>query len=148
MTLRHAVSFAALLALGGCKLLDQTTFAPSPEAPVKHEAPPGAPVASFDKRVPLLSIGFGTPNPNYQDLLSYAVQQAESRRPDVAFDVVSVVPGTADSVPEALAAARGGDDAAQVMNELIAMGVSDTRIHLAIRTLPGLQERQVRVYIR
>jgi hypothetical protein len=148
MKLRHAVVLVTLTALSACKLVDQTTFAPSPEAPVKTVQPPPPPVSPVDKRVPLLTIGFGNPNPDYKQLLAYAVHQAEERRPDVAFDVVSVVLATGDTVAQSLAASRGADDAAQVMQAMIALGVPDTRIHLGTRTELGLTERQVRVYIR
>jgi hypothetical protein len=145
---RHALALAALLALSACKLLDQTTFAPSPEAPVKKAEGPGPPPNPVDKRVPLLTVGFGKPDPDYKDLLTYAVQQAEERRPDAAFDVVSAVPAAGDTVAQSLAASRGADDAAQVMRAMIALGVPDTRIHLGARTQPGLGERHVLVYVR
>jgi hypothetical protein len=148
MKLRHAVVLVTLTALSACKLVDQNTFAPSPEAPVKVVQPAPPPVSPVDKRVPLLTVGFGNPNPDYKQLLSYAVHQAEERRPDVAFDVVSVVLATGDTVAQSLAASRGADDAAQVMQAMIALGVPDTRIHLGTRTELGLTERQVRVYIR
>jgi hypothetical protein len=148
MKRRHAVLLLALTALAGCKLLDQTTFAPSPEAPVKKVEPPPPPVSPPDKRTPLLTIGFANPDPDYKDLLTYAVRQAQERRPDVSFDVVSVVLATGDTVAQSLAASRGADDAAQVMRAMIALGVPDTRIHLGTRTELGLTERQVRVYLR
>ena len=53
---------AAGLLLAGCKLIDQTTFAPSPEEPA---ARPDAPKA--DPRTPLITIGYATPDPNYQE---------------------------------------------------------------------------------
>jgi hypothetical protein len=145
---RYAVLLLALTALAGCKLLDQTTFAPSPEAPVKKVEAPAPPVSPPDKRTPLLTIGFANPNPDYKALLAYAVKQAEDRRPDVSFDVISVVLASGDTVAQSLAASRGADDAAQVMQAMIALGVPDTRIHLGARTELGLTERQVRVYIR
>jgi hypothetical protein len=145
---RSAVLLLTLTALAACKLLDQNTFAPSPEAPVKKVEAPPPPVSAPDKRTPLMTIGFGNPNPDYKALLAYAVKQAEERRPDVSFDVVSVVLASGDPVAQSLAASRGADDAAQVMQAMMALGVPDTRIHLGARTELGLTERQVRVYIR
>jgi hypothetical protein len=146
MKLQHAVVLVVLTALCACKLIDQTTFAPSPEAPPKPaEAPPASPV---DKRVPLLTVGFATPDPDYKQLLEYAVKQAEARRQDVAFDVVSVVPATGDTVAQGLAASHGAENAATVMQSMIGLGVADTRIHLGARTEAGLSESQVRVYVR
>jgi hypothetical protein len=50
-------------------------------------------------------------------------------------------------VTQELAAARGGDDAAEVMQAMMALGVPDTRIHLGART-EAVSARLVRVYIR
>src|SRR5271157_60629 len=73
--------------LAGCSLVDQTTFAPSPE-----EKPSVAPVAQADPRTPLLTIGYDTPAPDYQDLLAYAVRTAETRAPGVQYDVIAMLP--------------------------------------------------------
>ena len=77
---------AAGLALAGCKLVDQTTFAPSPEAKTAKPAGPKA-----DTRTPLITIDYAEPNPNYQDLLRYAVREAETRAPGVEYDVSATV---------------------------------------------------------
>ncbi len=148
MMLRRALILSALMALSACKLIDQNTFAPSPEVPVKPPAPPAPAPVVVDKRIPLMTIDFTTPNPHYKDLLAYAVKQAEQRRPDVAFDVVSVVPAAGDAVAQEIAASHGSDEATQVMQAMIALGVPDTRIHLGARTQPGLAQRQVLVYVR
>ena len=76
----------ALLSFTGCTLIDQRTFAPSPEAKAEP-APPPAPVA-LDKRTPLVTIDYTVPSPNYAELLHYAVQAAEARDADVQYDVV------------------------------------------------------------
>src|SRR5689334_15330067 len=80
----------AAVALGGCQLVDQKTFAPSPEA-----GPPGAPVAATrprgDTRVPLVVIDYATPDPSYRDLLRLAVRAAEARSRVVQYDVVAVM---------------------------------------------------------
>ena len=149
MTRRRAAMMAALtVLLSACKLIDQNTFAPSPEAPPKTTPPPAPPPNLADKRIPLVTIGFAKPNPDYKNLLAYAVHEAEARRPDVAFDVVSVVPASGDTVAQSLDASRGATDAGQIMQAMMGLGVPDTRIHLGARAEPGLTERQVRVYIR
>src|ERR1700712_5258797 len=84
----------ALLSFTGCTLLDQRTFAPSPEAKAEP-APPPAPV-TLDKRTPLVTIDYTIPSPNYAELLHYAVQAAEARNSDVQYDVVSVLKDTAE----------------------------------------------------
>ena len=123
------------LALSGCKLVDQTTFAPSPEAP--PTAAPAAPKS--DPRVALLTIGYDTPNPNYQDVLRYAVREAETRAPGVRYDVIAMLPAGD------VAQAQGS--AAEVMRAIMAQGVAESRIQLGLRTQPAGLKREVRVYV-
>jgi hypothetical protein len=124
------------LALSGCKLVDQTTFAPSPDAP--PTAAPAAPKS--DPRVALLTIGYDTPNPNYQDVLRYAVREAETRAPGVKYDVIAMMPAGGD-----VAQAQGS--AAEVMRAIMAQGVAESRIQLGLRTQPAGLKREVRVYV-
>ena len=91
------------IALVGCKLVDQTTFAPSPEA--SPAAPPVVPKS--DPRVALLTIGYDTPNPNYQDVLRYAVREAETRAPGVRYDVIAMLPAGGDVAAGAGQCCRG-----------------------------------------
>ena len=123
------------LALGGCSLVDQTTFAPSPEEKAAAPAQPSA-----DPRTPLLSIGYNTPNPNYQEMLRYAVQTAETRAPGVQYDVYALLPAGGD-------AAQAQDSAVEVMRAILAQGVPAARVHLGLRTEPAGAARQVRVYV-
>ena len=75
------VLLAGLL-LAGCKLIDQTTFAPSPEeTAAKQEAP------KVDPRTPLVTIGATASDASYEDVLRYAVQPIEGRLPPSAADV-------------------------------------------------------------
>jgi hypothetical protein len=124
------------LAVAACKLVDQTTFAPSPDAK------PAAAVAvpKSDPRVALLTIGYDTPNPNYQDVLRYAVREAETRAPGVRYDVIAMLPAGGD-VAEAQASA------AEVMRAIMAQGVAESRIQLGLRTQPAGLTREVRVYV-
>ena len=78
---------AAGAALAGCKLIDQTTFAPSPE-----ETAAAADSAEGGSAHALLTIGYATPDPNYQDVLRYAVREAETRAPGVQYDVIAMLP--------------------------------------------------------
>jgi hypothetical protein len=134
--LRMGVLLAGV-ALAGCKLVDQTTFAPSPEA-----RPAAAAVApQTDPRVALLTIGYDTPNPNYQDVLRYAVREAEMRAPGVQYDVIAMLPTGSD-----VAQAQGS--AAEVMRAIMAQGVAANRVQLGLRTEPAGRKREVRVYVR
>jgi hypothetical protein len=127
---------AAGLALAGCKLVDQTTFAPSPEAKTAKPAGPKA-----DTRTPLITINYVEPNPDYQDLLRYAVREAEARAPGVEYDVSATLPAGADA---AVAQRRATD----VMRDIMAQGVPDGRIHLGLSAESAGGPQEVRVYVR
>jgi hypothetical protein len=124
------------LLLAGCKLIDQTTFAPSPEATAATSEPPKA-----DPRTPLLTIGYAEPNPNYEDVLRYAVRAAETRAPGLQYDVIAILPTGAD-------AAVAQHRAADVMRGIMAQGVPASRIHLGLRTAQAGGVQEVRVYVR
>ena len=136
MTLRLTVAVA--LALAGCKLIDQTTFAPSPEA--KAQATP-APQA--DTRTPLVVIRAGTPSANYQEPLRYAVHAAQARDPNVEYDVIAMLPAPA---PNDMAQEQR--NATDVMRAILATGVPARSVHLGLRIQQALAQPQVRVYVR
>jgi hypothetical protein len=127
---------ATCLALASCKLVDQTTFAPSPEAKAAKPAGPKA-----DTRSALITINYAEPNPNYQDLVRYAVREAETRAPGVDYDVSATLPAGADA---AVAQQRATD----VMRDIMAQGVPDRRIHLGVSAEPAGSPQEVRVYVR
>jgi hypothetical protein len=124
------------LALTGCKLVDQTTFAPSPEA-----NPPMPVTPSVDPRAPLVTIGYDIPNPNYKEFLDYAVQAAQSRAPNVEYDVIAMLPAGGD-----LALVQ--QEAVEVMRVIQAQHIPAARIHLGLREQPKGTPRQIRVYVR
>jgi hypothetical protein len=128
----------ALLSFTGCTLIDQRTFAPSPEA--KAQPAPAVPVV-LDARTPLVTIDYTVPSPDYGELLHAAVRAAEARDADVQYDVVSVLKDTSE-------AAAGQQRATGVMRAIMRDRVPESRIHLALRTDPALAASQVRVYVR
>jgi hypothetical protein len=128
----------AMLSFTGCALIDQRTFAPSPEA--KAQPAPQPPVV-LDARIPLVTIDYTVPSPDYGELLHAAVRAAEARDTDVQYDVVSVMKDTSDI-------ATGQDRATGVMRAIMRDQVPPGRIHLAVRTDPALAASQVRVYVR
>ena len=136
---RFMPAVLALLSFTGCTLIDQRTFAPSPEAKAQP-APPQAPVV-LDTRTPLVTIDYTVASPDYGELLHAAVRAAEARDADVQYDVVSVLKDTAE-------AAAGQQRATGVMRAIMRDRVPETRIHLALRTDPALAASQVRVYVR
>jgi hypothetical protein len=136
---RLAPVVVALLSFTGCTLIDQRTFAPSPEAKAQPAAPQ-APVV-VDARTPLVTIDYTVPSPDYGELLHDAVRAAESRYADVQYDVVAVQRETADS-------SAGQQRATGVMRAIMRDRVPASRIHLGLRTDPTLAASQVRVYVR
>jgi hypothetical protein len=128
----------ALLSFTGCTLIDRRTFAPSPEAKAQ---PAPAKAVVLDTRTPLVTIDYTVPSPDYGELLHDAVRAAQSRYPDVQYDVVSVLKDTGE-------ASAGQDRATGVMRAIMRDGVPAARIHLALRTDPTLVANQVRVYVR
>src|SRR5689334_20126602 len=128
---------AAALLLAGCKLIDQTTFAPSPEA----ATPAAEQMAKVDARTALLTINYTEPDPSYQDVLRYAVRTAETRAPGVQYDVIAILPSGAD-------AAAAQRRAADVMRSIMDQGVSDNRIHLGLRSAPAGSPQEIRVYVK
>lgn len=136
------------LSLTGCKLIDQRTFAPAPEATEGLKAKAAAAVAQIDGRHPLVTIGFNQPKPQYQDMLSYAVHAAEARDAVVQYDVFTVVPAAGAPNDQIAAAVEAQQDAVGVMKAIMALGVPAARIHLGVRTDPAALANQVRVYVR
>jgi hypothetical protein len=135
-----AVLTCGLVLLGGCKLIDQTTFEPSPEAkasqPPATAAPPNA-----DRRTALVTIGYVTPNPDYEDLLRYAVRAAESRAPGVHYDVIAMLPAGSDI-------STAQRHATDVMRSIVDQGVAPSRVHLGLREAQAGSPQEVRVYVR
>jgi len=128
--------FVAALLLTGCKLIDQTTFAPSPDA-----KPAPAQAQKVDARTALITINYTEPNPSYQDVLRYAVREAETRAPGVQYDVVAILPSGAD-------AAAAQRRSAEVMRSIMDQGVPADRIHLGLRATPAGSPQEIRVYVR
>lgn len=145
MTGRPRAALLAVIALAGCKLIDQTTFGAAPEAP---EAARIAELAPVQNRVALLSIRYATPDPNFTGPLRVAVSAAEQRRPGTLYDVVAIVPAERDPVLLMRDLNQGRQDAANVMRGIMTLGVPDTRIALGARTDPAAKVREVRVYVR
>jgi hypothetical protein len=131
------------LSLTGCKLIDQTTFAPAPEA-----TPAQVTLPRIDQRSPLVTIGYDQPNPQYQEMLGYAVHAAEARDSAVQYDVFAVVPAKGSPAQQVQAAGAAQQDAVEVMKAIMALGVPAARIHLGVRSDPGIGANQVRVYVR
>lgn len=135
------VALLVCLLFTGCALIDQTTFAPAPEAKPPAPVVQAIPPLKVDPRTPLAVIDFATADPDYQGVLRYAVRAAESRDRAVQYDVIAVAP----SIDQATS---GQIQAAGVMRSMVAERVAAARIHLGLQTDPSLTANQVRVYVR
>ena len=145
----HLLGAVFVLALGGCTLIDQTTFAPAPGA---RPAAPAAPAVAvkpppLDSRTPLLTIGAGTPPDDYRALLRFAVGAAQRRDRDVRFDVMAVAPDSPTGTDTAALRASLAE-ATDVMREIGAAGVPADRIRLHAAPAPDATRGEVRVYVR
>jgi hypothetical protein len=129
------------LTSAACTLIDQRTFAPSPEAAPAPVAQTPSHSVPIDSRPALIVIDYTVPQPRYQELLRVAVRAAEARYGNVQYDVVAVLADAKD-------AAQGRDRAVAVMRGIMAENVPAARAHLALRTEPGLSAGQIRVYVR
>ncbi|MEO1193819.1 MAG: hypothetical protein AAFY02_18835 [Pseudomonadota bacterium] len=110
-------------------------------------APPpfGGAQSLVGTREPLVVIRFDRANVNYDAPLYAAVSAALERRPNAAFDVVSVSPG---STQARLNSARGRQNAERVVRSLANMGLPLDRIGLAATSSPAVQVDEVYVYVR
>jgi hypothetical protein len=149
-----ALAGLGLFALAGCKLVDQTTFAPAPAARARGAGAASAvPAAKIDARTPLLTIGPDTPVSGYRSLLSFAVHAAEQRDRNVRFDVTAVAP--AQLAPAELRPARqtaetdaAETQATEVMRAMVQAGVPADRILLRVVLDPATTRHAVQVYVR
>jgi hypothetical protein len=135
------LALLACIAPAGCKLIDQTTFAPAPEARPAAPAPQAAIPVKTDPRTPLAVIDYSTPNPAYRELLGYVVRAAQARDRNVQFDVVAATPSVTQV---GVAQSQAGE----VMRSMMADGIPASRLHLGLQTDPALIANQVRVYVR
>ncbi len=138
------ILLAALLLplLAGCKLIDQRTFNPNADKAPVVAVPPGPAPAR-----PLVTIDFNTPDPAYAEALHQAVQQALARKPDVQFDVTTVVPATGSPADQVKAASGLDAQARQVARTISGDGVDEDNVHLSARADPAVTNRQIQVFV-
>jgi hypothetical protein len=125
---------------GGCTLIDQRTF--NPRAGLGPLVPPGPPGPGA-----LVTVDFGKPNPDYAGELRLAVDAALARKPDVVFDVITVVPAIGTPADQVAAATGITADAREIARVISSEGVDDTQIHLSARAQGGVTSRQVQVFV-
>lgn len=133
---------ALLLTLGGCTLIDQRTFERTPQAPAADAAAQAARPARA-----LLTIRFGDEE-DWHPALQQAVEAAQSRKPDVAFEVAATVAIGATPTKQSQMLRQGTADATEIANGLLALGVDPEKVHVAVRGDAGNPPREVKVYVK
>jgi hypothetical protein len=128
----------------GCRVVDQTTFGGKPQKP-----PPDMLTQALQPgpAVPLVTIVFNGGEVAYADQLRLAVQMAEARKPDVQYELVTAVPATGTPADQVRVAKQGESDAVDVAQAMNDLGVDPPRIHMAARTDPRINTRELRIYV-
>ena len=109
---------------------------------------PGGGASLVGRSPPLVVIRFDRPNVEYDQALYTAVNQALSRRPNAAFDLVSVAPGLGSPSQVALASNKSRRNAESVLRTLTNMGLPADRVSLSATTNPNAQVGEVHLYVR
>ena len=135
--MRNALVLMLAMVAGGCTLVDQRSFRPAGLAPERPPAGDGLPLVAVRMD--------GGP---FRAELAEAVQAAQQRRPDAAFDVLALVPSTAAPAEQDRRVAEAVRDARIVAEAMGAAGVPAERIRLGLRGDPGAPAREVRVLLR
>ena len=140
-----ALVLLAPLALLGCRLVDQRTFdAAAGRPPVPPKPPVVAAVAPVP---PLLTIRYDVPSPDYANALRVVVREALARKPDVLFEVVTLVPATGTPAQQVAAAEAANPSGRDVAQAILGDGADVGQLELAARADPAVTVREVRVYV-
>jgi len=132
-----------LLALAGCRLVDQRTFErtpPTPDAATMARA--GVP------SLPVATIRLADPNAEWRSGLDAVVHAVLARKPDVRFQVMAPIPTSASWAIQQGFLSVGQSDTQMVARALVADGVPPERITLGVVGDPGRPTREVRLYAR
>jgi|BEDMetMinimDraft_2_1075160.scaffolds.fasta_scaffold00858_3 hypothetical protein len=132
------------LGLGGCKLIDQTTFGAKPRPP----SPDTMQEALLpESHVPLVTIRFDGTDFPYDAQLAQAVDLAETRLTDPIYHIVTVVPATGNAASEAKEIEKRHYDLIRLRDALLADGVSEERIRVSARPEKGVTAPEIRIYV-
>ena len=142
----------AILSLGAVALL-VVSCAPPGRGFLAANPPKPSPVTiavTEDQtgRVPLVTIPADTSAAEYLSVLTGAVRDAESRKPDVAFDVVATVPQKGTPLTQITAAKALTPQAQEVAQAVQGAGVPSDRVALGALVAAGAPGEQIRVYVR
>ena len=132
---------AALLALGGCKMLDQRTFERAPTGPS-----PAALNGPVLPPLPIARLQPANPDSAWRAQLDTAVRQALAYNPDTHFDVMTPIPSSASRTIQDGYERSGTLDAQAVAAALQQDGVDAAHITIGFQGDAGKPAREVRLY--
>lgn len=96
---------------------------------------------------PLLVIRFNQPRVMYQQPLYTSVKQAFAAKPNVMFNLVSLVPVTADKENNAKLASLASSNVGMVVNDMIQMGIPQNRIRVSNQSQDGLESHEIHMFV-
>ena len=105
-------------------------------------------VGNLANRRPLVVIRFDRTDVPFEEPLYTAVNEALSRRPGAAFDLVAVTPQRGTPAQVALNASQSRRNAEKVLRTLTSMGLPTEQVSLSSITDPGVSANEVHVYVR
>ncbi|HET9018313.1 MAG TPA: hypothetical protein VFN46_01940, partial [Acetobacteraceae bacterium] len=125
------------------KLVDQRTFAPSPQTP--GEAALSRSLLPAD---PAARLRPADPAPDWRATLDAVAQQALARDPGAQFEVMAPIPTAQSRAVQDQFARDGLADAQTVAAALRADGIAPARISIGYVGDAGKPAREVRLYVR
>lgn len=93
---------------------------------------------------PLFTAKFNKTGVKYQEGLKQAVGSAVAKKPGVMFDVVAVTPANANSLTQNTAK----NNASQIFQDMIEMGVGADKISLSSKTSPSANSAEVQIFVK
>lgn len=136
------LALAAMLAVAGCKLVDQTSFGGAPRPPSPDAL--AAALASHGA-APLLVIRPRDQVP-YQDALREAIAAAAARNGNVRFRLESAAPQHGTLLAQQSALEATSAVAQQVLSDMEQDGIAPDRVDLTARAVPDVQTPEIRLY--
>ena len=134
---------AVLLALGGCRLFDQRTFAPASFPP--DAAALARPVLPAE---PALRLHPSDPTSGWRAALDAEVRETLARDPHAAFELLTPIPLAEKQPVQDRFARDGATDARTVAAALRQDGVAAGRITLGYQGDAGKPVREVRLFVQ
>ena len=131
-----------MLLLGGCHLVDQTTFGGTPHPPAPDTL---AAALRSNGTAPLLVI-LPDAGQLYLDALRQTVQTAEAANSEAHWRLQSAIPAVGDLAAQQAALDATTAFARQVLDDMGNAGISPDRVTLSATTDPRLKQREIRLF--